>query len=565
MKRDIKREISRAELGDVPVKENKNTKVLLIAFDCMLVEHFTGRSYTYYTINLQTGRKETIARRANGVPVSSIDTLVIKMRDSQVAGAGIFEAERLSGNGISVKKGKELLLMVFKEVLPFYGYSIRKEQISLALLIFDSIYKCIITLAEGNNGTERIFTYLIPALIAKLGRLNEKRSLSFHANARYIDIVNMPIVIATSCPALQKALVDEYIPELSRILLESEVIRRAIKAVIRKGRDNYVCEYRLRCYLPNEQDNQVKKYLLRMLAPAAKIDLANNNDLTNYVKRKISVPEHCGLRCKFRNTCQYFRFRDEAKSYDIDIQVCNHNFLINDIMRRKENKIPLLPNYQIVIIDEAHMLRKAARTIYGINFSSASLVDLNESIGKMSIRHEVADKKTKSLAKTLVRIGSTLFKQLLEQTENKDKTIGAVIDRFDVKLDSEIARHLCNIRDITLSISDVLPIIPVSPRDDERKTQVLTELKKIRDQAAELMYYDNLSCWIERDKKENRLCSLPTNLGDRLYNDIWKLGIPTILISGSLSVDGNLSYMKRLIGLDNAESFRVNEFVRVHP
>jgi Rad3-related DNA helicase len=140
-----------------------------------------------------------------------------------------------------------------------------------------------------------------------------------------------------------------------------------------------------------------------------------------------------------------------------------------------------------------------------------------------------------------------------------------VIDRFDVTLDSEIARHLCNIRDITLSISDVLPIIPVSPRDDERKTQVLTELKKTRDQAAELMYYENLYCWIESDKNENRLCSLPANLGDRLYNDIWKLGIPTILISGSLSVDGNLSYMKRLIGLDNAESFRVNEFVSVHP
>ena len=54
-------------------------------------------------------------------------------------------------------------------------------------------------------------------------------------------------------------------------------------------------------------------------------------------------------------------FREVAQSNKIDIQVCNHQYLLADTLIRsnsssstKGDSPPLIPNYQSVIIDEAH-------------------------------------------------------------------------------------------------------------------------------------------------------------------------------------------------------------------
>ncbi len=54
-----------------------------------------------------------------------------------------------------------------------------------------------------------------------------------------------PIVISTCSIALQRAIMDEYIPILSIVLMEGNWITAPIRAVIRKGKAHYVCDMRL--------------------------------------------------------------------------------------------------------------------------------------------------------------------------------------------------------------------------------------------------------------------------------------------------------------------------------
>ena len=59
--------------------------------------------------------------------------------------------------------------------------------------------------------------------------------------------------ISKNADALQKAILTEYIPFLSRVLLEQGIIQSPLRAVVRKGKEHFVFDV---CY---KDDGQVKK------------------------------------------------------------------------------------------------------------------------------------------------------------------------------------------------------------------------------------------------------------------------------------------------------------------
>lgn len=561
----IMREISRNVPDQVLEKLPKSTAALLTAFDCVLMERYTGSTFIYYVVNLKTGRRETISRRTAPLRTSGVEAMVEKIRTSGVAGAGRFEADRPTGNGLAINNCREMLDTVFKDMLPQYGYAVRNEQISLAHHILDAIGRRAISLAEGEVGTGKTLAYLVPAILAKRGRLNGYCNMSFHAGSQYIDLINMPIVIATSSIALQKAIIADYIPELSKMLLEYGIIRNPITAVLRKGREHYVCEYKVRSHIPFEHSRQTKEVLSGLLKPNADIDLAEIEGLANHVKQKISVPDRCGRYCKFRDTCAYLRFREQAQSLDIDIQVCNHNYLLADIIRRNGGKSPLIPNYQMAVIDEAHKFLHAARSMYGVELSSRSLPEIKAAIGSLSMKHENEGLLIKSEAKILANISNKLFKRLIALSREERGCIEDEPDRFTASMDEITARHLrsiCGISDNLLSMLDAEPVVG---KGGGRKAQIIWELEQIRSNAVELRCHGDLICWIEKDNNEDRLCAIPKNLSERLYGDIWNKGIPIILTSGTLSAGGDFSRTKKSLGLDRIYGNRITEASKASP
>lgn len=56
---------------------------------------------------------------------------------------------------------------------------------------------------------------------------------------------SQPVVVSTSSVALQDAIIGEYIPFLSRIFLENHIIPKPIRAMVRKGKERFVCDTRL--------------------------------------------------------------------------------------------------------------------------------------------------------------------------------------------------------------------------------------------------------------------------------------------------------------------------------
>ena len=132
----------------------------------------------------------------------------------------------------------EVIDSIFRVVLPNNGYTIREEQISLSKKMFIGFTEKQITLCEAEVGTGKTFSYLVAAIVAK------------HYNGMTYG-QNLPVTITTSSIELQKALVEREIPNLSKMLMDYHIIDQPLTAVLRKGKEHYLCHYRFEDFLKN--------------------------------------------------------------------------------------------------------------------------------------------------------------------------------------------------------------------------------------------------------------------------------------------------------------------------
>ena len=235
---------------------------------------------------------------------------------------------------------------IFREILPRRGMAVREEQIALCHEVLDTLYNREISLCEAGVGIGKTLAYLVACILWQMHRPNQ---------------LKMPVVISTSSVALQDAILTEYLPDLSAIMLAEGIIRNPITAVVRKGKERFVCDARLAERQAKAiSKGQRQKNSLRMAENV--LDLDHIPGLSRYDRCRICVPQSCPRDCFLRLDCRYQQYlRDSMKP---DIQICNHNYLLANASHRLEERPLLLRQYQALVVDEAHKLPDAARQIY---------------------------------------------------------------------------------------------------------------------------------------------------------------------------------------------------------
>ena len=247
---------------------------------------------------------------------------------------------------------------IFREILPRHGMAVREEQIALCHEVLDTLYNKEISLCEAGVGIGKTLAYLVACILWQMHRPSQ---------------LKMPVAISTSSVALQDAILNEYLPDLSAVLLSEGIITAPINAVIRKGKERFVCDARL-------AERQAKaiskgsrqKGSLRMAENV--LDLDHIPGLSRYDRCRICVPQSCPRDCFLRLDCRYQQYlRDSMKP---DIQICNHNYLLANASHRLEERPLLLRQYQALVVDEAHKLPDAARQMYTETLSAQDMDDL---------------------------------------------------------------------------------------------------------------------------------------------------------------------------------------------
>ena len=225
------------------------------------------------------------------------------------------------------------------------GGAERPGQVTMAEAVERSLREGGHLAVQAGTGTGKSLAYLVPA--------------AAHSMAS-----GTAVVVATATIALQRQLVDRDLPRLTEAL--TPLLGRPPVFAILKGRRNYLCLHRLRSGAPEDPADMlfdpgavsaVGRQVQRLAEWADRTSTGDRDELVPGVDdrawRQVSVPapECIGAqRCPFGASCFAEKAREAAGQ--ADIVVTNHALLAIDALE----DFPVLPEHDVVIIDEAHDL-----------------------------------------------------------------------------------------------------------------------------------------------------------------------------------------------------------------
>jgi ATP-dependent DNA helicase DinG len=459
-----------------------------------------------------------------------------------------------------------LLHRIFNEMLPQYGFAPREKQIELAGEVLSSLGRLDIFLAESEVGTGKTLAYLIPSVLARRSRLNENSIPTVLWDGK-----QAPIAIATSSIALQRAIEHEAIPMLSGILMENGIIKLPLTRVLRKGKGHFLCERRLSHFI-RFADAQTGE-ALSPLVGGALVDLAGAENLTPYVKRHICVDESCGQDCSRYGECRYMRYLREAKSGGYDFQVCNHNYLLADLIRRSKGQRPLIPDCQGVVIDEAHKFLDAARQMYGCSLSLHDFIRTVDDVRDFTFAPGAPTAGIAREADGILSKSLLLFRFLNKEAAEAQTDDEA--ERYATKILVRSESLMRALKENVDALAGMLVVRTVGSKHEKRKREALRTLNRISDSLAAFVRHADLVYWMEEAGHPSggqpegvrfpTLMGIPKNLGEQLHRDLWSRDIPVILTSGTLSAAGDFEHVKKKTGLDLVPHDRLSETSKPSP
>lgn len=243
----------------------------------------------------------------------------------------------------------------------FHDFEYRPQQVAMLKAVTEAFSEARHLLVEAGTGTGKSMAYLIPAALWALK--NNKR-----------------VVISTNTINLQDQLINKDIPDLEAVLGIN------IQATVLKGRVNYFCPRRFESFRrrgPETGDEMrvLAKVLIWLQATESgdRAELNLNGPTENSIWMRLSAEdEDCTTENCLKRTggaCPFFRIRQAAQN--AHILIVNHALLLADVATG--NKV--LPEYEYLIVDEAHHIEDATTNALSFRVTLAELERTLNSLG----------------------------------------------------------------------------------------------------------------------------------------------------------------------------------------
>ncbi|TWT94779.1 putative ATP-dependent helicase DinG [Botrimarina colliarenosi] len=251
-------------------------------------------------------------------------------------------------------------------------YEDRPEQLAMAEAVERAIRGKRHLIAEAGTGVGKSFAYLVPAILAATDGQGAPERAEDGEKAK--PKKTRRVVISTHTIALQEQLIAKDLPLLNA------VIPREFSAVLVKGRRNYVSLRRLDAAMGRagtlfDRDEQVGE--LRALkkwseetTDGSLADLARAPDPGVWDEVQSDSGNCLGRRCPTHAKCHYYAAR--RRMQHAQVLVVNHALLFSDIALRQQGA-SLLPDYDIVVLDEAHTVESVAGDHLGLGVSAGQV------------------------------------------------------------------------------------------------------------------------------------------------------------------------------------------------
>ncbi|MBC6414451.1 MAG: ATP-dependent DNA helicase [Chromatiales bacterium] len=239
-------------------------------------------------------------------------------------------------------------------------FKVRSGQQKMATAVAEAIIQQSDLIVEAGTGIGKTFAYLVPAL------LSGKRT-----------------IVSTATRHLQDQI---YFRDLPTVIGALDVKR---ETALLKGRANYLCVERLkRATQQSTLDSGLADKIHLVERWSYQSDdgdislmphIAEDDSLWPLLT---STVDNClRKKCEHYDSCYVFDARQKAA--DADLVVVNHALLMADMTLKEEGFADLLPEAELIIVDEAHRLKDFAEQSFTESFNSRMFVDLLNEIGSL--------------------------------------------------------------------------------------------------------------------------------------------------------------------------------------
>jgi ATP-dependent DNA helicase DinG len=250
------------------------------------------------------------------------------------------------------------------------NYEQRPQQLAMAEAVAAALAGGEHLAVEAGTGVGKSFAYLTPAILhATQGEENDA-----DGGEKKKEKKTRRIIVSTHTISLQEQLIAKDLPLLN------SVIPREFSAVLVKGRGNYVSLRRLgaaaarakNLFFEDRDLEQIRRLerWSKTTTDGSRADL-DFRPTPGVWDETASDSSNCmGRNCPTYAKCFYYAARRRAQH--AQILVVNHALFFSDLALRRIG-VKLLPEYDSVIFDEAHMLEAVAGDHLGLSVASSQI------------------------------------------------------------------------------------------------------------------------------------------------------------------------------------------------
>jgi ATP-dependent DNA helicase DinG len=398
------------------------------------------------------------------------------------------------------------------------GYEERPSQRKLSEAVADVLDQGGLLLAEAGTGTGKTLAYLLPA----------------------VD-VGRRVVVSTGTKNLQEQLVSKDIPLLAKAL------GRTLNVAVMKGRANYLCLLRFASFGKAGTFRRLEELpvfrAVEAWAPRTesgdRVEIEDMPDTVEFWREVSAASENCiGSSCSLFDSCFVTRMRQRA--LEADIVVVNHHLLCADLAVKDGSYGQVIPPYDTLILDEAHLIEDVATQYFGVSVSSHRVEDLCRDVERELKAASLDARELRAEVEGLRARADRFFGHLARARPGKltpDWVTGAAAEPA-----LGLLQRVEGLRTALLGVPDrPEPLAGLASRAQSLGGELAFVMKA---EADDHVYF------VETRGRGVYLRATPIDVAGRLKELLFDDVRSAVLTSATLAVDGGFAYVKERLGLE---------------
>jgi DNA polymerase-3 subunit epsilon/ATP-dependent DNA helicase DinG len=464
----------------------------------------------------------------------------------------------------------------------------RPEQAEMTRAVAETLAEGGELLVEAGTGVGKSLAYLLPSALHAVRN-----------NAR--------TVVSTNTINLQEQLSSQDIPIARALLAAADIDPDALRVAQLKGRRNYLCLLRWSAaQRASSLSADEARVLVRLLFWLGTTDTGDRAELglrreEDAAWMRVSAQDGgcMTMQCPYVRDGSCFLYRARRRADAAHLLVVNHALLLSDVAAAGN----VLPEYQHLVIDEAHHLESEATSQFGFSASESNVLDwldlcharagrdrdgglvatimnstraAQQAIGPAPQLQSLARASTQAVGRARGRVPA-FFRDLQLFGQHHVAERGDYDERVIINRGTRVQPDWANIEtkwfeteetlgEVATLLDEIAAMLSqINPADILDRDAVLAEANdlltsgnELRGGISRIIGQDDREtiCWLTMARRDGSpsLSSAPLNVAQKLRAGLFEPRETVVLTSATLTTDGHFDYIKNRLGLEDARS-----------